>query len=501
MAGNFTVDNSDQPIEGASPERNPARVRGTSDPKANARVALWKMRGYHPFEWQESVEQEVEDTAARYISLNIGRGAGKTTLLTELAWAGAVDEVNDGLGPPFVPVFADTYEHGMKIFDQILSEAASTMAPTVHHTDLDRHIVALRDYANPEKPGAIIQLLSADNPKAMTGHNKTTRSISDESQFIIDESWKQFKPNLNIRHAKHIAAGVAQGVGWFRTNSLRGFDTDEWPEYDTRRYDSRVNPYFTDEDWDLNKREYSLDDFTGLYEAKWTTGDGSVFENIDNCIINSSISLYLELGIPLILEEPKAGHEYIAGVDVAKARDFMAVLIADRWTGRVVAALRANKRTYSFLESLVADLLVRYGARTWIDETGAGAAVVEHLIAVTRQRYADMKAGDLPERRVAYFPEQLQTGRKMQVVDDLALAMIREGVRFPNIKALVSELRLFEKTNLPGGGVRMAAPAGLHDDLVIALALMAQGLPSPGAKPRGTNEDSSRRVGGWEKLK
>jgi hypothetical protein len=36
---------------------------------------------------------------------------------------------------------------------------------------------------------------------------------------------------------------------------------------------------------------------------------------------------------------------------------------------------------------------------------------------------------------------------------------------------LISELQAFESTKLPGGGLRYAAPQGMHDDCVMALAL------------------------------
>ena len=454
------------------------------------------MRHYRPFPWQKEVEEVIDSAEAQFINLNIGRGAGKTTLLTEIAWAAALEDVQDGLGPCHIPIFADTFEHGEKIFEQILDESVSVMAPVIHSKDLERKLIRLKSFDNPERPGNFIQLLSADNPNMMTGHNKTCRSISDESQFIKDESWRQFRPSLNIRKAKHIAAGVAQGDGWFKINSLRGFEPDDWPEYFSLRYNSLVNPYFTDADWELNKREYTPDEFEQLYEARWTSV-GSVFENVQACIIAGPISIPLVNGRVTIFEEPRPGREYIAGVDIAKSRDFMAVLIADRWTGRVVAALRANKRTYTFLEGLVADLLVKYGARAWVDETGAGAAVVDHLRELIRSRYNDME--EVPERRVAIHPEQLQMDRKNEVIDDLALALLQERVRFPNIKQLVDELNKFEKKTLPSGKIRMSAPEGLHDDMVIALALLAQGLPSKGAQEKRGLASTHRR-GGWEAL-
>jgi hypothetical protein len=53
----------------------------------------------------------------------------------------------------------------------------------------------------------------------------------------------------------------------------------------------------------------------------------------------------------------------------------------------------------------------------------------------------------------------------------LMLALEQRKLKILNDPVLISELQAFESTKLPGGGLRYAAPQGMHDDCVMALAL------------------------------
>ena len=481
--------------EGASAPRPPTKPGAV-------RSSLWKLRNYVPTPWQAEVHQSIHlpplPGEPQFNSLNCGRGAGKTTMASELAWEGATADWNDGLGPPHVKIFADTYEHGQLIWDVIWQEAATVFDPLVHTMDTDRHLIWLKDPANPALKGASIQMLSADQERMLTGHNKTTLAITDESQFIKDSAWSQFRPCLNMRRGVHVGFGVCQGQGWYKTNSLRSLLTPEdWPDYRTMRIPSWRNPYMPREAIEQARSELPAALFTQLYEVDWVSEHGAVFENIENCIINSGLVIPLIDGQPLILTEPEPGVTYCAGVDIAQAKDYMTVAVLNRHTGRLVAALRVNKRSYTFQERLVADLLLRYGPLTYGDATSMGAGIFEHISNYIHEAYNNSKDGELPVRRVSMVPVTLATNTRQKCIDDLALALLHERVRFPNLKQLVAELKVFEKKIGPTGNVRMAAPEGMHDDMVFALALAVQGLPpEPFSFISGT---APRRVAGWER--
>ena len=60
---------------------------------------------------------------------------------------------------------------------------------------------------------------------------------------------------------------------------------------------------------------------------------------------------------------------------------------------------------------------------------------------------------------------------KAVIIDALALAFEQMTLRIIPDPVLVGELQSYEATRLPSGLSRYSAPAGMHDDTVMALAL------------------------------
>jgi hypothetical protein len=60
---------------------------------------------------------------------------------------------------------------------------------------------------------------------------------------------------------------------------------------------------------------------------------------------------------------------------------------------------------------------------------------------------------------------------KAEGIEALALGFEQGRIKIPNDPILIGELQAFEATQLPSGRMQYAAPAGLHDDLVMALML------------------------------
>jgi hypothetical protein len=67
----------------------------------------------------------------------------------------------------------------------------------------------------------------------------------------------------------------------------------------------------------------------------------------------------------------------------------------------------------------------------------------------------------------------LTNARKANLIDNLSIMLEENHISFPEIPALINELRLFTYEQLPSGLLRYGAPYSYHDDCVIALALAA----------------------------
>jgi hypothetical protein len=68
---------------------------------------------------------------------------------------------------------------------------------------------------------------------------------------------------------------------------------------------------------------------------------------------------------------------------------------------------------------------------------------------------------------------------KAAIIESLALAFERGTFRIPDDPVLIGELQAFEATRMPSGYMRYGAPAGQHDDTVMALAIAWAGLIAP----------------------
>ena len=69
---------------------------------------------------------------------------------------------------------------------------------------------------------------------------------------------------------------------------------------------------------------------------------------------------------------------------------------------------------------------------------------------------------------------------KAVAIDGLALAFERGDISILNDPVLIGELQAYERDRLPSGMFRFSAPAGLHDDTVMALALAWYGATTTG---------------------
>src|SRR5690606_2173367 len=80
---------------------------------------------------------------------------------------------------------------------------------------------------------------------------------------------------------------------------------------------------------------------------------------------------------------------------------------------------------------------------------------------------------DLQDAGLTVEPFNFTSKSKVNLIDNLIIATEQGEISFPNIPELINELELFEY-DLTSLSVKYSAPAGFHDDLVIALALAYQ---------------------------
>ncbi|MCH8273324.1 MAG: hypothetical protein IH851_00845 [Armatimonadetes bacterium] len=146
--------------------------------------------------------------------------------------------------------------------------------------------------------------------------------------------------------------------------------------------------------------------------------------------------------------------DYTAVVAVRGTRERSEVIHTDRWSGLRWAEVISKVKVCA--ESLNTSRLI-------CDATGVGDPVTDEL------------RDSLPGVPVEGF---LCTRKsKVELIERLVWVLERGRLRLPSDVMLLRELEHYEGSADESSGIRYAASAGFHDDLVCALAMACRGLP------------------------
>jgi hypothetical protein len=153
------------------------------------------------------------------------------------------------------------------------------------------------------------------------------------------------------------------------------------------------------------------------------------------------------------------------GVDWGKSNDFTVIAVGDTTTKRMVAMDRFNQIDYRVQRARLATLAERYNPGVIMAESNSmGEPIIEQL-----------QADGLPVRGF-----QTTNASKAAIIEALGLALERSEIMLLNDPVLVGEMQAYEMDRLPSGMVRYGAPEGMHDDTVMATALMYEAMNTSG---------------------
>jgi hypothetical protein len=183
-------------------------------------------------------------------------------------------------------------------------------------------------------------------------------------------------------------------------------------------------------------------------------GEGAVFRNISAC-----------LGAPLDVDpDLHKDHVIMAGVDWAKSEDYTAISIGCRECQVEIARDRFNKIDYAFQRERLKELHRRYGT----------ARIMVELNSIGEPNFESLQREGLP---VIGF--QTTASSKPPLIENLALALERGEWQFQADPVWTGELEAYEmKVNPVTNRTTYSAPSGMHDDTVMARALMLRAADS-----------------------
>lgn len=289
--------------------------------------------------------------------------------------------------------------------------------------------------------GGEVRTRSADNPDSLRGEGLDF-VVLDECAFMKEEAWSEaLRPSLSDRGGSAMFISTPKGRNWFWRLWQMGQDFKHgWASY---HFPTSDNPYIPDEEIEAARAGLPERIFRQEYLAEFIDDAGGVFRRV------------MEAATAEGQDKAIDGHTYVMGVDWGRHHDFTVVSVYDVTTQSQAALDRFTQIDYGIQISRLKAMAGRFRPTTIVAELNAmGEPLVEQLL----------NAG-LP---VQGFMTTNKT--KEQVIRGLEGAFERNEIRILNDPVQVGELQAYEQERLLTGW-RFNAPAGMHDDTVIGLAL------------------------------
>lgn len=400
-------------------------------------------------------QQGVLKQARRFNWLSAGRRWRKTTLGMMIAVESAIEGKEIFWGAP-------TYDQVRLAWRETKRAAGAVFEFT-----------QMRMTAECGMTGGRIVYRSLDDPDNARGHS-ADGVIIDEVGDVKDEAWYEvLRPVLIDTGGFLWAVGTPKGRNWFwreHRNALDREDSISWqvPTVGCEVVDDvlvrKVHPLENpDIEFDEIKQIYKttpVDIFKQEILAEFIENEGAVFRNIQAC-----------MGAGKADPEEHKEHHVVMGVDWGKQNDFTAISIGCKDCQQELAIDRFNKIDYAFQRKRLESLVDQWYVRGILPERNSmGEPIIEQLMrdGLPVQRGHD---GD--------FGFQTTASTKPPLIENLALAFEKEEWAFIDNPTWNAELEAYERTvSSATGRSKYNAPSGMHDDTVMARALMLRAAHS-----------------------
>lgn len=307
--------------------------------------------------------------------------------------------------------------------------------PGLHVSETDRRL----DTTN----GGAITIRSAHAPDFLRGAGLNF-AVLDEAAFMPPDLWPEVvRPMLLDRGGGALFLSTPWGRNWFYDLYRLGQDKNQ-PGWRAFHYTSYDNPLLDRAEIDAIRLITPERVFRAEYLAEFVDDSGEVFRGLHDAASAPANA------------SPVPGRSYVAGVDWGRSRDYTAIALIDVEAQCMVALDRFHQIGWELQRGRLKALCEIWGPRAiWAEENSIGSVNVEEL----------QKDG-LPVR-----PFRMTAASKGPLIEALALAIERRDLALLPDETLLGELAAYGMERLSGGGFRYSAPAGQHDDTVIALAL------------------------------
>jgi hypothetical protein len=376
--------------------------------------------------------------AKRFNVATCGRRFGKTT-------AGEDRLIRPALEGRPVAWFSPTYKSLLEVWRDVRDR----LAPVTAGVDRQQHRIELIT-------GGLVEFWSLDTANTLRGR-KYALGVVDEAGFVpdLEYAWNAvIRPTLMDYRGGAWFLGTPKGYNYFYTLWQRGQGDD--PEWKSWQMPTSANPYIDPAEIEAARLEMTESTFLQEIMASFLPDGAGVFRHVRR----------QSTGIPIA--GPESGHTYVIGADWGQIEDYTVFSVIDATAKREVHLERFRRVEYT----LAVERLRR------LNDTWRPAAVIPELNSIGRPVVEQLQRAGVRVR-----PFTMSNASKHSAVEALAVALEREELTLLNDPAGIAEMEAFESDRTPGGLVKYGAPAGMHDDIVIARCLAWQGAGRPAFRP------------------
>lgn len=292
--------------------------------------------------------------------------------------------------------------------------------------------------------GGQLRMIGANNFKRGSGINHV---FIDEAAFCgLKDLWAyQLRPMLLESKGGADFFSSTNGRNGFWELYQKALDPSETSWYG-QHFTSYDNPLLDPIEIDDIKRDTPARVFEQEYMAEFLDDGGAVFRNLKACIVDSA--------------KERTGN-VVFGVDWARHHDYTVITAIDVQTRQVLEIDRFNQIDWTMQRNRLIAMANKWKPETILAEANSiGEPNIEELV----------KHG-LPV--VAFHTT---AGSKATIINSLALAFEQTDIGIPDNPTLLNELQAYSVERLPSGNFRYTAPSGLHDDMVMSLAIAWHGI-------------------------
>ena len=385
-------------------------------------------------------QQRVVAEAARFNVLACGRRFGKTTL--------GVDRI---IQPALVGFpcawFAPTY----KLLLEVWRECLKVLHPVIQRKDAQQKRIELIS-------GGLVEFWSLDSGTVARGRKYKRVGIDEAAMAAnLETQWQEeIRPTLTDYAGDGWFFSTPKGRNYFHKLFSRGQDPGQ-SIHRSWQLPTATNPFIPPAEIEAARLELPVETYEQEYLAQFLENGGSVFRNIRACLTKAPTS-----------PAEHRGHDLVLGLDWGQRTDFTAISIGCATCRREVALIRFNQVGWAFQRARVESACQDWGVRSGFVETNS----------IGNPNLEALQDAGLP---LSGFETTGQS--KPALIQSLALTFERAEFKFIDEPVATTELEAYEaKRNPNTGRTSYSAPRGLHDDTVIARALMRRAaLASEGA--------------------